>query len=46
MKGTVRMTGGVVEVSALEAREGERSEPERGAPGMGVRQEVKVLWGP
>jgi hypothetical protein len=29
MKGTVRMTGGVVEVSALEAREGERSEPER-----------------
>jgi transposase len=29
MKGTERMTGGVVEVSALEAREGERSEPER-----------------
>jgi transposase len=29
MKGTVSVAGGVVEVSALEAREGERSEPER-----------------
>jgi hypothetical protein len=28
MKGTERMAGSVVEVSALEAREGERSEPE------------------